>query len=107
MIRMMYSANECRRLLLLGLLNVKRRRRAGAASGADGPRLSRGVRLGAVGRLGVVELAGGLVVAVVAGAGDDLVDGRSGGAVAGPPALSLRRRHSDCELSLLMRKRVE
>lgn len=32
----------------------------------------------------------------MAGAGDDLVDGRSGGAVAGPPALSLRRRHSDC-----------
>lgn len=86
------------RLLLPSLLNVKRRSRADAASRAGGSRLSRGGRPRAVGRLGVVELTGGLVVAVVARAGDDTVDGRSGGAVASPPALSLRRRHSDCKL---------
>lgn len=74
--------------------------------GADGPRRSGSAGFGAVRRLWVVELFGDFVVAVVAGAGDDGVDGRSGGAVASPPALTLRR-HVDCGCGLRLLKRVE
>lgn len=69
--------------------------RLSRAPGADWSRL--GGRSGgrAPGRFGIVELFGGLVVAVVAGADDDGVDGRARSAVASPPALTLRR-HVDC-----------
>lgn len=78
------------------LLAVDRRSRA---SGADWSRRSRRSGGRAVGRFGIVELFGGLVVAVVAGAHDDGVDGRARSAVASPPALTLRR-HDDCWLWL-------
>lgn len=76
---------------MLLLLAVARRSRA---PGADWSRLG-GRSVGrALGRFGIVELFGGLVVAVVAGADDDGVDGRARSAVASPPALTLRR-HGD------------
>lgn len=91
------KAKKKRQVAALLLLLIRSR-----APGADWSRLGGSSSCRAVGRFGVVELFGGLVVAVVAGADDDGVDGRARSAVASPPALSLRR-HSDgccgCETS--------